>query len=101
MQGICKHEAAQRPCPRIALVCCSALVSSGLHEEGLFQKDAPDDLVHFLLGAFEEGCGAVLPPPGQHHVSITSMTCTTYASHFACGLRRRAPAARAWSAGNN
>ncbi|BDA48237.1 probable rho GTPase-activating protein 12 [Coccomyxa sp. Obi] len=64
LSSICKQEAAQRPCPRIILVCCTHLVTSGLSAEGLFQKDAPDDLVHFLLGAFEEGAGAVLPPPG-------------------------------------
>lgn len=54
-QSICKQEAAHRPCPRIILVCCTHLVTTGLSAEGLFQKDAPDDLVHFLLGAFEEG----------------------------------------------
>ena len=63
-QGICKHEAAERPCPRIVLVCCAALAAGGLSAEGLFQKDAPDDLVHFLLGAFEEASGVALPPPG-------------------------------------
>lgn len=55
MQSICKQEAAHRPCPRIILVCCTHLVTGGLSAEGLFQKDAPDDLVHYLLGAFEEG----------------------------------------------
>ncbi len=55
LQSICKQEAANRPCPRIILVCCTHLVTGGLSAEGLFQKDAPEDLVHFLLGAFEEG----------------------------------------------
>lgn len=55
LQSICKQEAANRPCPRIMLVCCTSLVTGGLSAEGLFQKEAPDDLVHFLLGAFEEG----------------------------------------------
>ncbi len=64
-QGICKHEAAERPCPRLVLVCCAALAAGGLAAEGLFQKGAPDDLVHFLLGAFEEASGVALPPPGH------------------------------------
>lgn len=77
-QGVCKHEAAARPCPRLVLVCCTALVTGGLSTEGLFQKDAPDDLVHFLLCAFEEGSGAVMPPPGAGH-------CCAHASLHAGG----------------
>ena len=55
VQTLCKSEAANRPCPRIILVCCTALVTGGLSAEGLFQQEASDDLVHFLFGAFEEG----------------------------------------------
>lgn len=55
VKGICKNEASARPCPRIMLVCCSALVTGGLSAEGLFQKEASEELVHYLLGAFEEG----------------------------------------------
>ena len=55
LQTLCKSEAANRPCPRIILVCCTALVTGGLSAEGLFQQEASDDLVHFLFGAFEEG----------------------------------------------
>lgn len=55
VQTLCKNEAANRPCPRIVLVCCTALVTGGLSAEGLFQQEASEDLVHFLFGAFEEG----------------------------------------------
>ena len=63
-QTICKTEAANRPCPRIVLVCCTALATGGLSAEGLFQQEASEDLVHFLFGAFEEG--QQLSPPTLH-----------------------------------
>ena len=59
-QAMCKQESAQRPCPRAILICCTAIVSSGLYEEGIFKDEAPSELVHYLLGAFEEGKH---PPP--------------------------------------
>ena len=55
LQAMCKQESAQRPCPRAILICCTAIVSSGLYEEGIFKDEAPSELVHYLLGAFEEG----------------------------------------------
>ncbi|KAK9804424.1 hypothetical protein WJX72_011952 [[Myrmecia] bisecta] len=64
LAGVCKSEAASRPCPRVIMVCCTAIVVSGLNTEQIFQKDAPLELVHYLLGAFEESAGLVLPPPG-------------------------------------
>lgn len=63
MQTLCKNEAANRPCPRIVLVCCTALVTGGLSAEGLFQQEASEDLVHFLFGAFEAGWSNCLPVP--------------------------------------
>lgn len=55
MQAMCKQEHNDRPCPRTILVCCTALVTNGLYTEGLFSEEAPMELVHYLLGAFEEG----------------------------------------------
>lgn len=37
------------------VICCTAIVTNGLYTEGIFKEEAPLDLVHFLLGAFEEG----------------------------------------------
>eukprot|EP00884_Botryococcus_braunii_P022096 jgi/Botrbrau1/8570/Bobra.0359s0034.1 len=64
--ALCKQESATRPCPRVLLVCCTALVTNGLGVEGLFHEDVALDLTHYLLAAFEEGSGAVLPPPGTN-----------------------------------
>ena len=69
-QTLCKNEAANRPCPRIVLVCCTALATGGLSAEGLFQQEASEELVHFLFGAFEEG--QPLRPSATH----TSSACT-------------------------
>ena len=55
LQALCKQEHNDRPCPRTILVCCTALVTNGLYTEGLFSEEAPMELVHYLLGAFEEG----------------------------------------------
>ena len=66
LQTLCKTEAANRPCPRIVLVCCTALVTGGLSAEGLFQQEASEDLVHFLFGAFEEGLPLSLPISGPY-----------------------------------
>ena len=55
MQGICKHEAATRPCARTVLVCCTALVTNGLSTQGILKESAPNDLTHFLLCRFEDG----------------------------------------------
>lgn len=60
LQTFCKQEHNERPCPRIVLVCCTALVTNGLYTEGLFSEEAPMELVHYLLGAFEEG-DALIP----------------------------------------
>ena len=65
VQTLCKAEAANRPCPRIVLVCCTALVTGGLSAEGLFQQEASEDLVHFLFGAFDEG-----RPLKPSHISV-------------------------------
>ena len=54
-QSVCKSEANTRPCPRLVLVCCAALVTRGLETEGLFLEEAPLDLVQFLIGSFQEG----------------------------------------------
>lgn len=62
MQAICKMESSQRPCPRAIIICCTAIVTNGLYTEGIFKEDAPDELVHYLLGAFEEG-GSLGHPP--------------------------------------
>ncbi|KAK9866998.1 hypothetical protein WJX84_001595 [Apatococcus fuscideae] len=63
LAALCKAE-ANKPCPRVVLICCAALVSCGLDTEALFQQDAPVELVHYLLGALEESQGTSLPPPG-------------------------------------
>lgn len=55
LQSVCKAEANTRPCPRLVLVCCAALVTHGLETENLFLEEAPLDLVHFLIGSFQEG----------------------------------------------
>ena len=55
VQSVCKNEANTRPCPRLVLVCCAALATRGLETEGLFLEEAPLDLVHFLIGSFQEG----------------------------------------------
>ena len=55
LQSVCKTEANTRPCPRLVLVCCAALVTHGLETENLFLEEAPLDLVHFLIGSFQEG----------------------------------------------
>lgn len=55
LQSVCKAEANMRPCPRLVLVCCAALVTHGLETENLFLEEAPLDLVHFLIGSFQEG----------------------------------------------
>lgn len=64
LASVCKSEANTRPCPRLVLVCCAALVTRGLETESLFLEEAPLDLVQFLIGSFQEGSGAVLPPAG-------------------------------------
>ena len=73
MQAICKQEAAQRPCPRTILVCCTALVTGGLYHEDLFKEEAPQELVHYLLGAFEEGRLTV--PCLSASVRTATLTC--------------------------
>ena len=70
LQTLCKTEAANRPCPRIVLVCCTALVTGGLSAEGLFQQEASEDLVHFLFGAFEEGLPPSLPISRPYIVEV-------------------------------
>lgn len=55
LQSVCKNEANARPCPRLVLVCCAALVTHGLETENLFLEEAPLDLVQFLIGSFQEG----------------------------------------------
>lgn len=55
LQGVCKHEAQAKPVPRLILVCCTAIVTNGLEQDLLFQKEAAPDLVNFLLGQFEQG----------------------------------------------
>ena len=77
VQTLCKNEAANRPCTRIVLVCCTALVTGGLSAEGLFQQEASEDLVHFLFGAFEEG----------QSLSPTAVHTTPAASFYPCGPR--------------
>ncbi|KAL3159116.1 hypothetical protein ABBQ32_011112 [Trebouxia sp. C0010 RCD-2024] len=64
LASVCRSEANTRPCPRLVLVCCVALVTRGLETENLFLEEAPLDLVQFLIGSFQEGSGAVLPPAG-------------------------------------
>lgn len=59
-----KAEGATRPCPRIVLVCCSALVAAGPLTPKLFEEVVGQDLVHFLLNSFEDSHGCFLPPPG-------------------------------------
>ena len=54
VQSVCKTEANTKPCPRLILVCCTALVTRGLDTEGLFLEEAPLDLVQFLMGSFQE-----------------------------------------------
>ena len=54
VQSVCKNEASTRPCPRLVLVCCTALVTRGLETEGLFLEEAPLDLVQFLIGSFQQ-----------------------------------------------
>ena len=55
LQSVCKNETSTRPCPRLVLVCCTALVTRGLETEGLFLEEAPQDLVQSMLGTFQEG----------------------------------------------
>ena len=63
LQSVCKNETSTRPCPRLVLVCCTALVTRGLETEGLFLEEAPLELVQSLMGSFQEGielCCAML-----------------------------------------
>lgn len=45
----------QRPCPRLLLVCCTAIASSGLSTEDIFRHDAPEELVRAVLAHFAKG----------------------------------------------
>lgn len=60
LQSVCKNESSAQPCPRLVLVCCTALVTRGLETEGLFLEEAPLELVQSLLGSFQEGKGLSL-----------------------------------------
>lgn len=59
----CKKEAYERPCPRIALICCNALIVGGLDTQGIFiaQPERPE-LIQSLLQHFEGSQGATLLP---------------------------------------
>ena len=82
LQGVCKHEAQAKPVPRLILVCCTAIVTNGLEQDLLFQKEAAPDLVNFLLGQFEQGWSwraaahctwtATLPSSSQHSTGCAS-----------------------------
>lgn len=64
LQGIAKQENNTRPCPRIVVVCCTAIVSGGLAEPNIFREHANADDIYCLYGAFENAHGLVLPPTG-------------------------------------
>jgi hypothetical protein len=55
LQSVSKQEASTRPCPRIVLVACTALVTGGLDTPDLFREEAEIELTHFVLNAFEDG----------------------------------------------
>ena len=50
-QTLARNESSTRPCPRLVLVCCSALVAAALDEPGIFREPASDEIVHFLLNS--------------------------------------------------
>lgn len=80
LSHIAKNESNARPCPRLALCCCTGIVTGGLAEPGIFRSPADSDELYCLYGAFENGMicmwllirsilcvaanGLVLPPPG-------------------------------------
>lgn len=70
---LARTEATTRPCPRVVLVCCSALVSSALDEPGIFREPASDEIVQFLLNSFEDGFGVFLPPPGTSPHTLAAL----------------------------
>lgn len=61
---LAKTEGSMRPCPRIVLVCCSSLATTGPSTPKIFDEAVGQDLVHFLLNSFEDSHGCFLPPPG-------------------------------------
>ena len=70
-----------RPCPRLVLVCCAALVTRGLETEGLFLEEAPLDLVQFLIGSFQEGVmTAAIQLPTCIHLRTSMSTASCFES---------------------
>eukprot|EP00210_Caulerpa_lentillifera_P002055 g1970.t1 len=64
LESLCKGESANYPCPRLLLVCCTAIASSGLSCQDIFKLDPPEELVTAVLNILHYGHGAVLPPAG-------------------------------------
>jgi hypothetical protein len=76
----CKKEATERPCPRILLVCCTAMTVAGLDTPGLFdevaaraspQAEAINEEVASLLQLFESTQGATILPEGTSIVAVS------------------------------
>lgn len=55
LSHIAKNESNARPCPRLALCCCTGIVTGGLAEPGIFRSPADPEELYCLYGAFESG----------------------------------------------
>lgn len=55
LSHIAKNESNARPCPRLALCCCTGIVTGGLAEPGIFRSPADPEELYCLYGAFENG----------------------------------------------
>lgn len=55
LKALCKAESNNRPCPRMLLLCCTAIASAGLEEKNLFKDEAPEELVDALADHLQSG----------------------------------------------
>ena len=54
-QAVCRNEAAQKPCSRLLLICCTAIAQCGLPKEDIFKQDVPEELIHAVSVHFVRG----------------------------------------------
>jgi len=68
VQGLCKAELSQRPCPQLVVMCCTALASNaGLATERIFKHDPPHELVERLAHAVTGRPLSLIPPGTSPH----------------------------------
>eukprot|EP00210_Caulerpa_lentillifera_P000852 g825.t1 len=64
LESLCKAESTNSPCPRVMLICCTAIAANGLSCQDIFKLDPPEDVVIAVSDHILKSNGAELLPPG-------------------------------------